>query len=187
MLFICIICCLYSFVCLCTWLSLLVNYSLIFVCVVNTTGLNLLVLNIIRYLTRNHLVWFQTRIILLLVLLLTCSTSRFTVSVDSWNANTIQYNTIQYNGGHTVPYPLFETVGLYPPGNRQSATAVFEPLLLLDISFLQMYQQQLKIYFSQVWRTSTCLPCSPVWGYQHKWVYKYRFVGNYDCRHICTC
>ena len=93
MLFICIICCLYSFVCLCTWLSLFVNCNLIFVFVVNTTGLILLVLNIIMYLTRNYLVWFQSFITLLLVLLLTCSISHFIVIVDSWNANKIQYNT----------------------------------------------------------------------------------------------
>jgi len=90
MLFICIICCLYSFVSLCTWLSLLVNCSLIFVFVVNTTGLILLALNIIMYLTRNHLVWFRTFITQLLVLLLTCSISRFIVIMDSWNANRIQ-------------------------------------------------------------------------------------------------
>jgi len=98
MLFICIICCLYSCVCLCTWLSLLFNYSLIFVFVVNTTGLILLVLNIIVYLTRNHLLWFRTFITLLVVLLLTCSVSRFIVIVDSWNANKIQ---IQYNYEHS--------------------------------------------------------------------------------------
>ena len=93
MLIICIICCLYSFVCLCTWLSLLVNYSLIFVFLVKTTGLILLVLNIIMYLTRNHLVWFRTFITLLLVLLLTCSISHFIVIVYSWNANKIQIQT----------------------------------------------------------------------------------------------
>ena len=58
--------------------------------VVNITGLILLVLNIIMYLTRNHLVLFLTFITLLLVLLLTCSISRFIVIVDSWNANKIQ-------------------------------------------------------------------------------------------------
>ena len=30
----------------------------------------------------------------------------------------------------------------------------------LTFLFLQMHQQQLKIYFSQAWRTSTCLPCN---------------------------
>ena len=78
------------FICVSLYLTLFVNYSLIFVFVVNTTGLILLVLNIIMYLTRSHLVWFRTFITLLLVLLLTCSISHFIVIVDSWNANKIQ-------------------------------------------------------------------------------------------------
>jgi hypothetical protein len=35
-------------------------------------------------------------------------------------------------------------------GTNRAMTVCFVPLLTLDISFLQMHQQQLKIYSSQV-------------------------------------
>jgi len=55
-LFVCIICCLYLFCGLCTDFSLPVNYSLMFsVLLFNTVVLILSVLNIIMYLTWNHL------------------------------------------------------------------------------------------------------------------------------------